>query len=61
MPGFDRDGQKCVRFRAYLVGRNGPNGVDEPCFVTQAVDLLPGAVDPELAVVLDEGGTSQVE
>ncbi len=53
--GFDSDGQKHVCFGADLVGGNGPDGVDDPCIVTQAVNLLPGAVNSEFAVVLDEG------
>ncbi len=53
--GFDNDGQKRVRFGADLVGCDGPEGVDEPYIVTQAVNLLPGAVNLEFAVVLDEG------
>ncbi len=59
--GFDCDGRQCICFRANLVGHDGPDGVDEPCVVPQAVDFLPGAVDPEFAVALNEGGTAQVE
>ncbi len=43
--GFDSDGRKRVCFGANLVGCDGPDGVDEPCVVTQAVNLLPGAVN----------------
>ncbi len=58
MSGFDCDGQQRVSFRANLVG---PDGVDEPCVVSETVDFLPGAVDPEFAVAFDEGGTAQIE
>jgi hypothetical protein len=61
MSGFNGDGQQRVCLRANLVCSDCPDGVDQPRVVPQAVDFFPGAVDPEFAVVFDEGGTAQVE
>ncbi len=58
---FDGDGRQHICFRANLVGGDGPDGLDEPCVVSQAVDFLPGAVNPEFAVAFNEGGTAQIE
>ena len=58
MSGFDLDGQQSTGFRANLVCGNGTDGVDNPGIVAQAVNFFPGAVNPEFAVVLDEGGAS---
>jgi len=46
---------------ANLVCRDGANGVDDPSVVAKVVDFLPGIVNAEFAVGLDERGTTQVE
>ncbi len=58
MSGLDGDGRQCIGFGANLVGGDGPDGVDEPRVVAQAVYFLHGAVDPEFSVALNEGGTA---
>ncbi len=58
---FDRHCRKGTCFRAYLVGCNGTDGINDPSVVTQTVNFLPGAVDPEFAVVLDQRGGAKVE
>ncbi len=55
MSGFNGDGRQRVSFGANLVSSDGPNGVNQKCVVSQGVNFLPSAVDPEFAVVLDEG------
>ncbi len=58
---FDCEWQERVVHWANLVCRDGANGVNDPSVVAKVVDFLPGTVNAEFAVGLDERGTTQVE
>ncbi len=47
-------GESVLVFGADLVRGDGANGVHEPGVVPEAVDLLSGGGNPELAIVLEE-------
>ena len=58
---FDGEWRERVVPGANLVCCDGANGVDDPSVVAKVVNFLPGTVNAEFAVCLDERGTTQVE
>ena len=58
---FDGEWRERVVPGANLVCRDGANGVDDPSVVAKVVNFLPGTVNLEFAVSLDERGATQVE
>ncbi len=61
LSGFDREWGERVVLGADLVCCDGANGVDNPGVVAKVVDLLPGIVNAEFAVRLDERGAAKVK
>ena len=61
LSGLDGEGRERVVPGANLVCRNGANGVDNPSVVAKVVNFLPGTVNAEFAVSLDERGATQLE
>ncbi len=58
---FDGEWRERVVPGANLVCRDGANGVDDRSVVAKVVNFLPGTVNVEFAVCLDERGTTKVE
>ncbi len=59
--GFARHQGEHASPGAHLVCRDGANGVDHPCVVTEAEDFLLGAVNAEFAVCLDQCSAPKVK